>query len=562
MKKIWLASYPQGVPSEIDARAYSSLNQLLEQSCARFRDKTAFSNMGASITYGDLDGLSRDFAAYLQKVLGLQQGERVAIMLPNLLQYPVALFGALRAGMTVVNVNPLYTASELEHQLADSGATAIVVLENFARILEQALAKTRVRHVVTTQVGDLFPPIRRALVNFAVKHVRRMVPAWRIPGATNFCEALARGAAHGLDAAGVSSEDIAFLQYTGGTTGRPKGAVLTHGNIVANVEQVAAWARGTLEEGAETVITALPLYHVFALTANLLVFVKLGGHNVLVTNPRDIAGFVAELRRTRFTAITGVNTLFNALLNAAGFEEVAASSRGTLKLAVAGGMAVQRSVAERWQKATGVPLVEGYGLTEASPIVCANRFDAREFSGKLGLPVPSTDVAILDEDGKELPLGETGEIGVRGPQVMRGYWNAPQESAEAFTPDGWLRTGDVGRMDERGYVEFRERNKDVIVVSGFKAYPAEIEDVAMLHPGVMDAGAVGIPDERSGEAVALFVVRKDPSLTAEALLAHCAKHLTGYKLPRRIEFRGQLPKSPIGKILRRQLKEEAARLHG
>jgi long-chain acyl-CoA synthetase len=562
MKKIWLASYPQGVPSEIDARAYSSLNQLLEQSCARFRDKTAFSNMGASITYGDLDGLSRDFAAYLQKVLGLQQGERVAIMLPNLLQYPVALFGALRAGMTVVNVNPLYTASELEHQLADSGATAIVVLENFARILEQALAKTRVRHVVTTQVGDLFPPVRRALVNFAVKHVRRMVPAWRIPGATNFCEALARGAAHGLDAAGVSSEDVAFLQYTGGTTGRPKGAVLTHGNIVANVEQVAAWARGTLEEGAETVITALPLYHVFALTANLLVFVKLGGHNVLVTNPRDIAGFVAELRRTRFTAITGVNTLFNALLNATGFQEVAAAGRGTLKLAVAGGMAVQRSVAERWHRATGVPLVEGYGLTEASPNVCANRFDAREFSGKLGLPLPSTEVAILDEHGKELPLGETGEIGVRGPQVMRGYWNAPQESAKAFTPDGWLRTGDVGRMDERGYVEFRERNKDVIVVSGFKAYPAEIEDVAMLHPGVMDAGAVGIPDERSGEAVALFVVRKDPSLTAEALLAHCAKHLTGYKLPRRVEFREQLPKSPIGKILRRQLKEEAARLHG
>jgi long-chain acyl-CoA synthetase len=562
MKKIWLASYPQGVPSEIDARAYSSLNQLLEQSCARFRDKTAFSNMGASITYGDLDGLSRDFAAYLQKVLGLQQGERVAIMLPNLLQYPVALFGALRAGMTVVNVNPLYTASELEHQLADSGATAIVVLENFARILEQALAKTRVRHVVTTQVGDLFPPVRRALVNFAVKHVRRMVPAWRIPGATNFCEALARGAAHGLDAAGVSSEDVAFLQYTGGTTGRPKGAVLTHGNIVANVEQVAAWARGTLEEGAETVITALPLYHVFALTANLLVFVKLGGHNVLVTNPRDIAGFVAELRRTRFTAITGVNTLFNALLNATGFEEVAAAGRGTLKLAVAGGMAVQRSVAERWHRATGVPLVEGYGLTEASPNVCANRFDAREFSGKLGLPLPSTEVAILDEDGKESPLGEIGEIGVRGPQVMRGYWNAPQESAEAFTPDGWLRTGDMGRMDERGYVEFRERKKDVIVVSGFKAYPAEIEDVAMLHPGVKDAGAVGVPDEHSGEAVALFIVRKDPALTAETLLAHCAKHLTGYKLPRRIEFRGQLPKSPIGKILRRQLKEEAARLRG
>jgi len=562
VKKIWLDSYPQGVPSEIDARAYSSLNQLLERSCVRFRDRTAISNMGAPITYGELDGLSRDFAAYLQKALGLQQRDRVAIMLPNLLQYPVALFGALRAGMTVVNVNPLYTASELEYQLADSGVVAIIVLENFARTLEQALAKTRVRHVVTTQVGDLFPPVRRALVNFAVKHVKRLVPAWRIPGATDFREALALGARQVLGGASVGSGDIAFLQYTGGTTGRAKGAILTHGNMVANVEQVAAWAGGTLEEGAETVITALPLYHVFALTANLLVFVKLGGHNALITNPRDITGFVAELRKTRFTAITGVNTLFNALLNAAGFEEVAASSRGTLKLAVAGGMAVQRAVAERWQKATGVPLVEGYGLTEASPNVCANRFDLGKFTGKLGLPLPSTEVAILDEDGREVALGEIGEIAVRGPQVMRGYWNAPEETANAFTADGWLKTGDLGRMDERGYVEFSERKKDVIVVSGFKAYPAEIEDVVMLHPGVKDAGAVGVSDERSGEAVALFVVRKDPALTAEAVLEHCAKHLTGYKLPRRIEFREQLPKSAIGKILRRQLREEAARPHG
>jgi long-chain acyl-CoA synthetase len=562
MKKIWLASYPPGVPPEIDARACSSLNQLIERSCARFRDKTAFSNMGASMTYGDLDGLSRDFAAYLQKALGLRQGTRVAIMLPNLLQYPVALIGALRAGMTIVNVNPLYTASELEHQLADSGATAIVVLENFASILQQALAKTPVRHVVTTQVGDLFPPVRRALVNLAVKHVRRMVPAWSIPGATGFREALARGARQALDGPRASAGDIAFLQYTGGTTGRAKGAILTHGNMVANVEQVAAWARGTLREGAETVITALPLYHVFALTANLLVFMKLGGQNVLITNPRDIAGFVAELRKTRFTAITGVNTLFNALLNARGFEQVAAGIRGTLKLAVAGGMAVQRSVAERWQKATGVPLVEGYGLTEASPNVCANRFDLGEFTGKLGLPLPSTEVAILDEDGREVASGEIGEISVRGPQVMHGYWNAPEETANAFTADGWLKTGDLGRMDERGYVEFSERKKDVIVVSGFKAYPAEIEDVAMLHPGVRDAGAVGVPDERSGETVALFVVRKDPALTAEAVLEHCAKHLTGYKLPKRIEFREQLPKTPIGKILRRELREEAVRPHG
>ena len=558
MKKIWLRSYPPGVPSEIDAGAYASLKDLLERSCLRFRDKTAFSNMGVSMSYGELDRLSRDFAAYLQS--RLHKGERVAIMLPNLLQYPVALFGALRAGMTVVNVNPLYTASELEHQLADSGAAAIVVLENFAHTLEQAFARTHLRLVITTQVGDLFPPVKRVLVNFAVKYVRRLVPAWRIVGAARFRWVLALGSRAAVRDAGVGAGDIAFLQYTGGTTGRAKGAILTHGNIVANVEQIAAWGAGTLKEGAETVITALPLYHVFALTANLLYFLKLGGTNVLITNPRDIPGFVAELGKTRYTAITGVNTLYNALLNAPGFEK--AAGRGVLKLSVAGGMAVQRSVAERWQRATGVPLVEGYGLTEASPNVCANPFGATEFSGKLGLPLPSTEVAILGEDGREIAPGEVGEIGVRGPQVMQGYWNAPEETAKAFTADGWLKTGDMGRMDERGYLEFRERSKDVIVVSGFKAYPAEIEDAVMLHPGVKDVGAVGVPDERSGEAVVLFVVKKDPALTAEALLAHCEKHLTGYKLPKRIEFRDQLPKTPIGKILRRELREEAARSRG
>ena len=558
MNKIWLQSYPPGVPSEIDPAAYASLKDLLERSCQRFRDKTAFSNMGVSMSYGELDRLSRDFAAYLQS--RLHKGERVAIMLPNLLQYPVALFGALRAGMTVVNVNPLYTASELEHQLADSGAAAIVVLENFAHTLEQAFARTHLRLVITTQVGDLFPPVKRVLVNFVVKRVKRLVPAWRIVGAARFRKVLALGSKVAVRDSGVEAGDIAFLQYTGGTTGRAKGAILTHGNVVANVEQIAAWGTGTLKEGAETVITALPLYHVFALTANLLYFLKLGGTNVLITNPRDIPGFVAELRKTRYTAITGVNTLYNALLSAPGFEK--AAGRGVLKLSVAGGMAVQRSVAERWQRATGVPLVEGYGLTEASPNVCANPFGAAEFSGKLGLPLPSTEVAILGEDGGEIAPGEVGEIGVRGPQVMQGYWNAPEETVKAFTADGWLKTGDMGRMDERGYLEFRERSKDVIVVSGFKAYPAEIEDAVMLHPGVRDVGAVGVPDERSGEAVMLFVVKKDPALTAEALLAHCEKHLTGYKLPRRIEFRDELPKTPIGKILRRELREEAARAHG
>jgi long-chain acyl-CoA synthetase len=557
MKKIWLDAYPPGIPAEVNVRPYPSLRDLLEQSCLRFRDKTAFVNMGVSMTYSELDRLSRDFGAYLQNDLGLHKGDRVAIMLPNLLQYPVALFGALRAGMIVVNVNPLYTAAELGQQLADSGASAIVVLENFAHTLEQALPKTQLRHVVTTRLGDLFPPARRWIVNLVVQHVKHMVPPWRIPGAIAFRHSLSRGARRTLHEVDLGPDDIAFLQYTGGTTGRAKGAILTHANMVANVEQTAVWIAVTLKEGEETVITALPLYHIFALTANLLVFMKLGGRNVLITNPRDIPRFVAELRKTRFTAITGVSTLFGALLDAPGFDEVRAANRGALKVAVAGGMSVQRSVAERWQRAMGVPLIEGYGLTEASPIVCGNPFDAKEFSGKIGVPVPSTEVVILDEHDREVPLGEVGEICVRGPQVMRGYWNAPDETATAFTPDGWLRTGDMARMDQRGFIEFVDRRKDMIVVSGFKAYPAEIEDVAMLHPGVKDAGAVGVPDRHSGEAVALFVVKRDPGLSAEALLEHCAKHLTRYKLPKRIEFREQLPKTPLGKILRRQLKREA-----
>jgi len=557
MRKIWLDSYPPGIPAEIDVRPYPSLRDMLEQSCLRFRDKIAFVNMGVPMTYGELDRLSRDFGAYLQNDLGLHKGDRVAIMLPNLLQYPVALFGALRAGMIVVNINPLYTATELGQQLVDSGATAVIVLENFAHTLEQALATTQLRYVVTTRLGDLFPPARRWLVNLVVKHVKRMVPPWRIPGAIAFRHALSQGGQRALHEVSLGPDDIAFLQYTGGTTGRAKGAILTHANMVANVEQTAVWIAVTLKEGEETVITALPLYHIFALTANLLLFMKLGGRNVLITNPRDIPRFVAELKKTRFTAITGVSTLFGALLDAPGFDQVRAANCGALKVAVAGGMSVQRSVAERWQRAMGVPLIEGYGLTEASPIVCGNPFNAKEFSGKIGVPIPSTEVAILDEHGNEVPLGEVGEICVRGPQVMRGYWNAADETAKAFTPDGWLRTGDMGRMDQRGFIEFVDRSKDVIVVSGFKAYPAEIEDVAMLHPGVKDAGAIGVPDQHSGEAVALFVVRRDKGLSAEALLEHCAKHLTRYKLPKRIEFREQLPKTPVGKILRRQLKEEA-----
>jgi long-chain acyl-CoA synthetase len=514
--------------------------------------------MGVAMTYGELDRLSRDFAAFLRHDAGLAKGERVAIMMPNLLQYPVAVFGALRAGAVVVNVNPLYTAVELEHQLADSGATAVVVLENFARTLERAQAGTRVRCVITTGVGDLFPAARRWLVNFAVKYVKRMVPSWKIPGAIGFRDALARGAGRGFERIALSPYDTAFLQYTGGTTGRPKGAILTHGNMVANVEQTAAWIGIRLKEGEETVITALPLYHVFALTANLLVFVKLGGTNVLIANPRDLPRLVAELTRTPFTAITGVNTLYNALLNFDGFGAVRAANGGALKVAVAGGMALNRAVAERWQAAMGVPIIEGYGLTEASPIVCANPMDLGEFTGSIGVPLPSTEVAILDERGVEVPVGEVGEICVRGPQVMRAYWNAPAETAEAFTEEGWLRTGDMGRMDARGCFWFVERRKDVIVVSGFKAYPTEIEDVIMLHPGVRDAGVVGVPDEHSGESVAAFVVRKNPDLTAESVLAHCRQRLTGFKLPKRVEFRDRLPKTPIGKILRRELQAEAA----
>ena len=533
-----------------------TLKHLFEESFARFRDRPAFVSMVVALSYGEVDALSRDFAGYLRNDLGLSPGERVAIMLPNLLQYPVALIGALRAGLVVVNVNPLYTATELEFQLEDSGAAAIVVLENFARTLQEALPQTRVRHVITTQVGDLFPAPKRWAVNFAVKRVRRMVPAWRIPGALGLRKALARGRAAGVPEVQLEAGDLAFLQYTGGTTGRPKGAMLSHGNLAANLEQTRAWAGAVLAEGAETVITALPLYHVFALTANLLLFLRLGGTNVLIVNPRDLPGFVKELRRTRFSAITGVNTLYRALLDAAGFDAVCAANRGALKLSVAGGMAVQRGVAERWQAATGAPIVEGYGLTEASPNVCGNPPDAREFSGKLGPPLPGTEVAILDEEGRALPAGEIGEICVRGPQVMRGYWNAPQETAQAFFPGGWLRTGDLGRIDARGYVEFVERRKEIIVVSGFKAYPAEIEAVAMQHPGVKEAGAAGVPDERSGEAVALYVVKQDPALDQAALIAHCAKHLAPYKQPRHVFFRDALPKSPIGKVLRRELRGE------
>ncbi|HEX5685021.1 MAG TPA: AMP-binding protein [Ideonella sp.] len=557
-ERVWLASYPPGVPPEVDWRATPSLKHLIERSCSRFADRPAFTSLGVSLTYREFDHRSRAFGAWLQRQ-GMAKGERVAVMLPNTLQYPIVVAGALRAGMTVVNINPLYTAAELQHQLKDSGATVVVVLENFAHTVQQARVGTAVRAVVVTQIGDLFPAPKRWLVNFVVRRGKHAVPPFDIEGAWELNAALNLGEEHPLVDVDVGPDDVAFIQYTGGTTGRPKGATLTHGNLVANVEQVIAWTAGVLQEGEETVITALPLYHVFALTANLLVFLRLGGHNVLIPDPRDMKRFISVLRRTPFTVITGVNTLFNLLMNAPGFDAVAAERRGHVKLAVAGGMALQPAVSQRWQQALGRPLIEGYGLSETSPIVCANRVDATTCSGKLGLPVPSTEVAILDDGGRSLPLGETGEICVRGPQVMRGYWNRPEETAQAITAEGWLRTGDIGRMGPDGYVHFVDRKKDMIVVSGMKAFPQEIDDVVRRLPGVEDVAAVGIPDERSGEAVLLFVVRRDPALTEQGIRLHCEQNLTAYKRPRRIEFRSELPRTAIGKVLRRQLKDEAMR---
>ncbi|TFW28645.1 long-chain-fatty-acid--CoA ligase [Massilia arenosa] len=558
MQKIWLNSYPPGVPPTAAVDAFASLPALFDWIVRTYGPQPAFTNQGTTLTWAELDERARAFAGYLQGVLGLAPGARVALMLPNLLQYPVGLFGVLRAGCVVVNVNPLYTARELQYQLADSGASAIVVLDNFAHTLEQVLAATAVRHVVVTRAGDLLPFPKAQIVNLVVRHVRHMVPAWYLPQAVRWHEALRRGRTAGLRPATPAPQDTAFLQYTGGTTGVPKGAVLSHANLVANIEQTAAWVGGVLVPGRETAIVPLPLYHVFALTATLT-FCRLGAHVVLVTNPRELPAFVRELRHSPWTVLIGVNTLFNALLNEPGLAQV---DMRRAKLVVAGGMAVQRAVAERWQQRCGTALVEGYGLTEASPIVCANRPDQPAFTGAIGLPLPSTEVAILDDTGQELALGEPGEICVRGPQVMQGYWQRPEETARVFHPGGWLRTGDIGVLEPTGYVRLIDRLKDMIVVSGFKVYPNEVEDVLALHPGVFEAAAIRAPDPHSQEVVKAVVVRRDPQLTEQALLEHCRQHLTGYKVPRAIVFRSApLPKSPIGKILRRVVQaEEDARL--
>lgn len=553
--KIWLSEYTPGVPAEIDVNTYVSAVDLLEQSIRRFRNNVAFECMGVELRYDDLDRLTQDFASYLQNVLGLDKGDRVAIMMPNLLQYPIVLFGILRAGMTVVNVNPLYTPRELEHQLKDSGARAIVIVENFCHTLQQVLERTPVETVITTQLGDLHPFPKSLLVNTVVKRVKKLVPRWSIPGSVPLRAALARGKAQPYMPIDLFHNDIAFLQYTGGTTGLSKGATLTHGNIVANMLQARAWLSTLLREGEELVVTALPLYHIFALLANCLIFMSLGAKNLLITNPRDMAGFVKELSRHRFTALTGVNTLFNGLLNTPGFAELDFSS---LKFTLGGGTAVQQSVAEQWTRVTGKPLTEAYGLTECSPAVSFNPIHKPDWNGTIGLPLPSTIVALRDDANNEVALGESGELCVSGPQVMQGYWQKPEENAKVFTIDGFLRTGDIATMDAKGYLRIVDRKKDMILVSGFNVYPNEIEAVVAMHPGVLECACVGVPDERSGEAPKVFVVRKDPALTAEALLAFCRNELTAYKLPRQIAFVESLPKSNVGKILRKELREHQA----
>ncbi len=554
MDKIWLASYPNGVSQTIDIGRYRSLGELFERSAADFADRTAYVNMDRGMTYAELEHLSRALAAYLQSELKLVPGARVALMMPNSLQYPVALFAVLRAGCAVVNCNPLYTSRELEHQLKDSGAEAIVIIENFAWVLAEIVASTRVKHVIVTKLGDLLGFPKGSLVNFVVKFVKKMVRPWHIPGAIRFPAALAKGAALELKPVEIGHDDVAFLQYTGGTTGVPKGAVLTHGNVLANVLQSLAWLKPFAKQGEEIIITALPLYHIFALTANCLTFLALGATNVLITNPRDIPAFVKELAKHRFTAITGVNTLYNALLNHPDFRKLDFSR---LHLALGGGMALHETVAERWEQVTGQTLLEAYGLTEASPAVAINPLDHTERRGSIGLPVPSTEVSIRDDDERELPIGTPGELCVRGPQVMKGYWNRPKETAQVMTADGFLKTGDVAEIDEAGFLRVVDRKKDMILVSGFNVYPNEIEEIVSKHPGVLEVGAVGTPDAKTGEAIKVAVVRKDPNLTAEELIAHCRKSLTGYKVPHCIEFREELPKTNIGKVLRRALREEA-----
>jgi long-chain acyl-CoA synthetase len=551
MDRVWLKSYPAGVPADVDLRKLRTLVQLIHESCAQHGDSVAYVQMHSSLTYAQVDRLANRFAAFLQKQLGMRKGERIAIMLPNLLQYPLAMFAALRCGLTVVNTNPLYTAPELEHQLQDSGATTLIVLENFAHVVQKVLSRTQVKHVVVTSVGEILGFPWSTIVDFVVRKVKKQVPPWNIPGAISFKSALASGEALKFDAVDVVPEDVAYLQYTGGTTGVAKGAMLTHANVSANILQAHAWIAPHIS-GQATLITPIPLYHIFALTANCLLFFRLGWRNILIVNPRDFPSLIKELKKYPFTFISGVNTLFNALLNRPEFKSVDFSS---LKITLGGGMAVQGAVAKRWKEATGKQLTQAWGLTETSPAACINP-PLEDFNGAIGLPISSTDLTIRNDSGEELPLGEIGEICVKGPQVMAGYWNRPDETEKVMLPDGWLRTGDIGRMNERGYVFIEDRKKDMILVSGFNVYPNEVEAVAASHPAVLEVAAVAQPDEHSGEVVALFVVRKDPALTERGLIDFCRQSLAGYKTPRHVYFRDELPKTNVGKILRKALREE------
>ena len=556
MKKIWLDSYTQGTPHEIDPDAYPSLGALVDEAIARFPDRPAFENMGVRITFAELDRLAKDFAGFLATRPGLAKGERIALMMPNVLQYPVALLGALRAGLVVVNTNPLYTARELRHQLADSGARAIVVLENFGHVLEECIDDTEVKHVVVTSLGDMLGFPKSALVNFVVRHVKKLVPRFRIDGVVRWNDALDAGRGATAGAVELAGGDLAFLQYTGGTTGVSKGAMLTHRNMVANILQADGFLRPFAHEGEEVIVTALPLYHIFALTVNCLTYMRFGAMSVLITNPRDMPGFVKTLKGVPVTAITGVNTLFNGLMNTRGFTDLDFSS---LRISVGGGMAVQSAVARRWKELTGVALLEGYGLTETSPCACMNPLHLDDYTGSVGVPMPSTECRVIDEAGNELPVNTPGEICIRGPQVMKGYWNRPEDTAAVIDEEGWLRTGDIAEMDAIGFFRIVDRKKDMILVSGFNVYPNEVEEVVSTHPEVLEVGAIGVADELSGEAVKIVVVKRSPGLTEESLRAYCREHLTGYKRPRHIEFAHELPKTNVGKVLRRELREQFAR---
>ncbi|RUR12809.1 AMP-binding protein [Legionella sp. km772] len=552
MDKRWFEQYQENVPHEIDSSHYLSLVSLFKESCHKYADRPSYSNLGTEITYAQLDKLSRDLAAYLQQ-LGMEKGARVAIMMPNILQYPVALFAILRAGYVVVNTNPLYTCDEVIHQINDSGAEAIIVLANFAFTVEKSLpSMPSLKHIIVTQIGDLFPGMKKFIVNFVVKHVKKMVPAYTIPHAVAFNYALQEGKDASLHKIELNHDSIAFLQYTGGTTGVAKGAILTHGNLVANVMQASVWIAPLGVSAEDIIVTALPLYHIFSLTANCLTFLKAGAKNVLITNPRDVDRFIDEIKNIGFTAFTGVNTLYNLLLNHPRFKEIDFSK---LKLALSGGMALQKSVSLRWSEMTHSRVLEAYGLTETSPAATINPMYLEGYNGSIGLPLPSTDVSIRDDNGQEVPIGTSGELCIKGPQVMAGYWNRPDETKLVFTEDGFLKTGDIARMDEEGYIYLVDRKKDMIVVSGFNVYPNEVEQVIGMHPGVLEVGIVGVSDQESGERVKACIVKKDPNLTSEEIITHCREHLAAYKVPKIVEFFNELPKTNVGKILRRALKD-------